>query len=385
VSAPAVQRPRRSSSRANGRRATTTPVLVRQLRNGVEESVHRGDIVEADASGELIRVLGDPDRVVTLRSTVKPFGAVALIEAGGIAAFDLQPAEIAILGSSHSGEDMHVRTLQGMFRKAGLSQTQLACGAEGMPLDALTAARLARDGERPSPIRHMCSGQHAASILLSRMRGWPLETYWQDDHPAQVDYRLAAARAFGTTPDRLPAAIDGCGVPTYAVTLREIARAYAFLANPAGIPATDPRSAVAPALTTIRDAMLENPEMVAGTRERIDTSLMKSLPERVVSKGGQEGLRAVAILADGRSEEARWGSAARRATGLVVKIDDGGGHERASWAATVEALAQADVLDGQPLRMLARYHRPTVLDPHGRTSAEAVAEFELAPVGELTR
>ena len=35
-----------------------------------------------------------------------------------------------------------------------------------MPLDALTAARLARDGEKAGPIRHMCSGQHAVSLLL---------------------------------------------------------------------------------------------------------------------------------------------------------------------------------------------------------------------------
>ena len=102
------------------RRDLATPILVRQLRNGIEESVHRGDIVEADASRRArSAVLGDPDRIVTLRSTVKPFGAVALIEAGGVAAFDLQPAEIAILASSHSGEDLHVRTLQGMFRRVG--------------------------------------------------------------------------------------------------------------------------------------------------------------------------------------------------------------------------------------------------------------------------
>jgi hypothetical protein len=41
------------------------------------------------------------------------------------------------------------------------------------------------------------------------------------------------------------------------------------------------------------------------------------------------------------------------------------------------------VLDGQALRVLARYHRPTILDPHGRVGAESIAEFELAPVGEL--
>ena len=101
------------------------PILARHLRNGIEESVHRGDIVETDIAGRIIRQLGDPDRLVTLRSTVKPFGALALIEAGGIAAFDLEPAEIAILASSHSGEDLHVRTLQAIFRRSGVSQFAL--------------------------------------------------------------------------------------------------------------------------------------------------------------------------------------------------------------------------------------------------------------------
>src|SRR5687767_10636333 len=211
------------------------PIVARQLRDGIEESVHRGDIVEADASGRIIRQLGDPDRLVTLRSTVKPFGVVALIEAGGIEAFDLEPAEIAIMASSHSGEDIHVRTLQAMFRRAGVSQALLACGNEGMPLDPLTAARLARDGERAGPVRHMCSGQHAVSLLLSRLKDWDLETYWQPTHPSQVAYRSAVARAYGTTPERLRTAIDGCGVETYAFRLREVAQAYALLADPAGI------------------------------------------------------------------------------------------------------------------------------------------------------
>jgi L-asparaginase II len=250
-----------------------------------------------------------------------------------------------------------------------------------MPLDPLTAARLARDGERPSPIRHMCSGQHAAAILLSRMRGWPLETYWQDDHPAQIDYRLAVARCLGTTPDRLTSAIDDCGIPTYAVPLRDVARAYALLADPSALPTSDPRATVVPALQIVRDAMLEHPEQVAGTRERLDTSLMKGAPN-VVSKGGQEGLRAIAIAAGRPGKTDRNGSASRRATGMAIKIEDGGGHDRALRAATVEALAQAGVIDGQPLRMLSRYHRPVVIDPHGRSTAEAVAEFQLAPVAE---
>jgi hypothetical protein len=43
------------------------------------------------------------------------------------------------------------------------------------------------------------------------------------------------------------------------------------------------------------------------------------------------------------------------------------------------------VLEGLALRSLGRYHRPITADPHGRPAAEAIAEFELAPVGELIR
>ena len=374
----AAPRPRTKAPRSTRRARVDTPVLVRQLRNGIEESVHRGDIVEADAAGRIIRQLGDPDRVVTLRSTVKPFGVVALIEAGGIEAFDLEPEEIAIMGSSHSGEDIHVRTLQALFRRAGVSQTHLACGAEGMPLDPLTAARLARDGEKAGPIRHMCSGQHAVTLLLARLRDWDLDTYWQASHPAQFAYRAAVARAYGTTSDRLRTAIDGCGVETYAFRLREVAQAYAMLADPSGIPVDDARSELAEPLTIVRDAMLANPDMIGGRHDRLDTSLMKAVPGRLISKAGMEALRGIAILGGPRT-----GTTASGPSGLAVKIEDGDGYDRGTWAASVEALRQAGVLDGQALRVLARYHRPPTLDPHGRVGAESVAEFELAPVGEL--
>jgi L-asparaginase II len=162
----------------------------------------------------------------------------------------------------------------------------------------------------------------------------------------------------------------------FAIPLREIARAYAFLGDPESVASTDPRAPVARHVRTVRDAMVAHPEMVAGTRDRLDTSLMKAVPGRLVVKGGAEGLEAAAILPGARGD----GSPA---SGLAVKIEDGGGYERGTWAATVEALAQVGVLDGQALRMLVRYHRPPSLDPRGAVVAEAAAEFVLAPVGEL--
>ena len=125
--------------------------------------------------------------------------------------------------------------------------------------------------------------------------------------------------------------------------------------------------------------MLANPEMVGGRHDRLDTSLMKAAPGRLVSKAGMEALRGLAILRRTAQRHARgrrlraWRSRSRTATASTA----------ATWAASVEALRQAALLDGGALRELARYHRPVTLDPHGRVAAEAIPEFELAPVGEL--
>ncbi len=358
-------------------RKQAPPIVVRQVRNGVEESVHRGDIVEVDVGGRMLRALGDPDHLVFLRSAVKPFGILALLEAGGVAEFELETPEIAIMAASHSGEDLHVRTLQAMFRRTGVSQTGLALGTDGVPIDALTATRLARDGERPGEIRHMCSGYHAAFLLLARHGGWNPDGYWLADHPAQQAARETVARAFATTPAKLVSGIDACGVPTYAFPLREIARGYAFLADPEAVASGDPRAPLAGSMRQVRDAMVAHPEMVGGTRDRLDTSVAKALPGRIAAKGGAEGLRCFAILPGPRAR----GDAP--ATGLALKVEDGGAADRATSAAAVEALAQAGVLDGQALRVLARYHRPIGSDPHGREAAEAIPSFELAPIGEL--
>jgi L-asparaginase II len=257
-------------------------------------------------------------------------------------------------------------------------QAVLTCGSDATPLDVLTAARLARDGERPSQLRHMCSGQHSVFVLLAKMGDWELETYWQPEHPAQTAYGEAVAAVFDVPPKDFRTGIDGCGVLTYGFPLREIAKAYAALADPSAIPEDDRRAGVARHLEVVRNAMVAHPELVGGTRDRLDTSLMKAAPGRVVSKSGSEALRGVGIL-----RGARGNGVEVPASGMAIKIEDGDGHDRGTWAASVEALRQAGALGGQALRVLARYHRPLSLDPHGRTGAEAIADFELAPVGEL--
>ncbi len=350
-------------------------MLVSQVRGGIVESRHRGSIVQVDVDGVVTRSLGDPNLMVNLRSAVKPFGLVALVEAGGIEEFSLSTDELALMAGSHSGEDLHVRTLLAVLRRSSISQSLLGCGASGAPLDLITAARLARDGEKPGPIRHMCSGQHTSILLLCRLKGWPGEEYWLPDHPVQRLYAETIARAFSTSAALLVTSIDACGVPTYAFPLKEVARAFALLADPASVRPADSRASLREPLTRIRDAMMAHPEMVAGSRGRLDTAVMKARPGKLVAKGGAEGLRGFALLPGANQHE--------RPSGLALKIEDGGGFDRASSAASIEALRQVGALGEAAVESLGEYARPRSLDPRGELVGEAIADFQLAPLGEL--
>ncbi|HSM33908.1 MAG TPA: asparaginase [Anaerolineae bacterium] len=356
------------------RRGAAPPLLVEVRRGQTVESRHRGHIVQVDDRGRIMHAVGAPSTEVMLRSTVKPFGVVALIESGAADDLALTPAELAIMCASHTGEDKHVRTLQAIFRRASVTQALLRCGTEGAPSDALTAARLARDGETPGAIRHGCSGFHAASILMSAYAGWSVEGYADPSHRSQVAVREAVARLFGRKLETLRTATDNCGVLTYEVTLLELARAYLLLADPEGPAADGAKSQSAPALRRVRDAMMGAPDMVGGTYDNLDTELMRRRPGRLVAKAGAEGMRAIGLVAHDDVG----------ASGIAIKIEDGDMARRAIKAASVETLAQIGVLDERDLRAMAAYHHPTVLAPGGGEAATALPRFELAAVGHAS-
>jgi L-asparaginase II len=349
-------------------------VLVEVRRGPFVESRHRGHVVQVDVHGKVQQGIGDPDYVTSLRSAVKPFAIAVLFDAGAVEEFRLTDQEIAVMAASHAGEDAHVRTVQGVLRRAGMSQNLLACGTE-TPHDPLTAARLAREGEAPGPVRHQCSGFHVASLLLARHAGWSLNDYWRPEHPAQVAAADIVAKVFGVKPSALVSAVDDCGVLTYAFPLASIASAYALLADPAGAADTARKPLIAP-LTRIRDAMMAVPDMVGGTRISTDTKLMKARPGRIVAKGGAEGLRGVGLLPGTRGADAP-------AAGVAIKIEDGDGYSRANRAVTVEALAQLGVLNADALERLNDLHRPPKRDPRGVEIASTVPGFQLAPLSEL--
>jgi L-asparaginase II len=315
------------------------------------------------AAGKAVASVGDPRGVTFIRSSAKPFQLAPFVASGRFDAYDFPaPTEaLAIMAASHAGEDRHARTVQALLRAGGLTREVLACGTH-RPLDRETAERLIRDGEPPSPLRHNCSGKHAGMALHAKAAGWPVESYWQPDHPVQ-QLALDTVAALADVPRaKVEVATDGCGVVTFAIPLHGLALAFARLADPSAV--SDP--ALRAALERIRDAMMAHPELVGGERRNLDTSLMRAAPGGLVSKGGAEGVQAIGIL----------GGEPR---GLAIKVEDGDAAHRARSVSTIAALKAIGVLVDEAVEgRLAEFAHPPVTDPRGDASGEVRAAFALA-------
>lgn len=354
------------------RRSATAvpPVLVEVTRGDRVESVHRGSICVLAPDGSPVAAVGDPHQFVFWRSSAKPFQLAPFVASGRFDEYGLGTEALAIMAASHSGEDRHVRLVQEILRRAGLTSSVLHNQVHA-PYDAITAQRLVRDGESPTVLRGNCSGKHAGMVLFAKAAGWPVDGYWEADHPVQRQ-ALETVSALSDVPiEEVAVAVDGCGVVTFGTPLSGLALAFARLADPAAV-ADPPLRA---ALTRIRDAMMSHPELVAGERRRIDTELMRAWPKRVVSKGGAEGVLAMGLPPGAVPRTAPFGE---RPMGIAAKIEDGNLARRAGDAVSVEVLRQLGLIDGAAPAAVLDLAEPPIVDPRGETSGAVRTAFRLA-------
>jgi L-asparaginase II len=345
------------------------PALVEVTRGTRVESVHRGIVAAVASDGSPIASVGDPEAFIFWRSSAKPFQLAPFVASGRFDEYELGPEAMAIMAASHSGEDRHVRLVQEILRRSGLTSGVLHNQVHA-PYDAETARRLVRDGEEPTVLRGNCSGKHAGMVLFARASGWPVEGYWKADHPVQR-MALETVSALSDVPiEDVATAVDGCGVVTFGTPLRGLATAFARLADPARV-ADPPLRA---ALGRIRDAMMAHPELVAGTRRRIDTALMRAFPGRVVSKGGAEGVLAMGLPPGALPAGAPFGEGP---IGLAAKIEDGNLGRRAGDAVSVEALRQLGLAADPLPRDLDPFVDPPIVDPRGEQTGEIRTVFAL--------
>jgi L-asparaginase II len=260
------------------------------VRSGFVESRHRGSVVVLDANGRTRVAVGDVAQPVFPRSSNKPMQAVAMVRAG-LSLPD--PADLAVVCASHSGEPRHVERVRSLLRRGGLTEADLGCPPD-LPLSEVARNAVLRNGGTPARVLMNCSGKHAGMLLTCVANGWSTEDYRSADHPVQRACVAAIADLAGEPVTAL--GVDGCGAVVAAISLTGLARG--FLACVSAEP-DDPARRVA-------DAMRAEPELVSGTG-REDALMMRAFPG-LLTKAGAEAMFAVA--APGRGA-------------LALKIDDG--------------------------------------------------------------
>ncbi|WP_224654266.1 asparaginase, partial [Escherichia coli] len=67
------------------------------------ESIHRGDIAIVNAQGEVISSVGDIEKVVFARSSMKPLQTIPIIETGAADHYRFDDGDLALACASHNG------------------------------------------------------------------------------------------------------------------------------------------------------------------------------------------------------------------------------------------------------------------------------------------
>ncbi|MFK0250890.1 asparaginase [Amycolatopsis azurea] len=302
--------------------------LVHLLRDGMVEGVHHGSAVVLAPDGRVLFSAGDIEAAFYPRSAAKPLQATAMARLG----IELSPAGFAVGAASHSGEEIHLAEALNTLVGAGLTAEDLRT-PEDLPFDPVERDAWIASGRAASRLAHNCSGKHAAMLATCRLHGWSTKDYLDPGHPLQ---RAIAGCVEDLTGQRIPkVAVDGCGAPLFAVSLRGLASAIGKIAAAS---AGTPESLVA-------EGIRKHPELVAGTRRDV-TALMRAVPG-LIAKDGFEAVQ-VAALPDG--------------TAIAIKIADGGDRARRPVLAAALALCgvEQDALEPTPgLRVtgaLAEHH-----------------------------
>ena len=337
----------RSAPSAEDAEASSNPLSVAVTRGPIVESRHRAAFSVVDAEGRVVMKAGDPERPVYPRSAIKPLQALALLESGAAEAFDLGDREIALACASHGGEARHVETVAAWLARIGCSVADLECGAH-LPSTEAAMIALLRSGQDATALHNNCSGKHSGFLSVARHLDYPTAGYIKFEHPVQQRILGILEQMTGCELGHVPRGIDGCGIPTLAVPIGNLALAMARLADPSDQPETRQKAAA-----RIRKAMAAEPFMVAGTG-RFCTRVMEVTGEKALIKTGAEGVYCAALPTLG--------------LGVTLKVDDGA--SRAAEVLMGEILLRLGILDEDQATRLRGTLRPPVLNRAGLTVGE---------------
>jgi len=225
------------------------------------ESRHRVHAARVDGGGRLAEERGDADLVTFMRSAAKPIQALVLVRSHE----DLADEDVAIAAASHHARAEQLAAVRELLMRAGATEDDLECG----PVNG-------------SRLEHNCSGKHAGFLCACAAHGWPFADYRLLEHPLQREVFAAVREAAAFGSEMIPIAVDGCGVPTFGLSLERMAGSFGRLV----------RNELEGAERVV-SAMKAHPALVEGPGSAA-TEIMQAVPG-AVAKGGAEGVLCIGL------------------------------------------------------------------------------------------
>ena len=317
------------------------PIAV-STRGGYPENVFYGSVAVVDRSGKLIASVGDVDAPIFTRSALKPLQALPLLANLRFAEYGLTAKEIALLCSSHNGEAIHAETAERLLAKIGLTDADLQCGNHA-PYWYKWNNQRPEEGKRWSSYFHNCSGKHSGMLLQAKLLAASTKTYLEPENAVQQLILEAVAYATGAAnPAAMPWGTDGCSAPNFAVPLKGLAHAFAWLSRSED----DARYGSAP--RKLFEAMAAHPEMVSG-EGRNDLALATAGRGDWATKVGADGVQTLASRS--------------RGIGIAAKLSNGNGE--ALMVAFCAVLEQLNMLDASARDILAPWAGQSIKSVRG--------------------
>ena len=255
-------------------------VLLEVVRNDLVESIHSGHLLILDSDGREVLALGELDQLIYPRSAIKSLQASAMQRAG----LKLNEQQIALACASHAGSDAHLEVVRSTLASVGLDESALQ-NTPDKPLGALERAAWVGP---PSSLAANCSGKHAAMVATCKTNNWDLTSYKEPSHLLQLTIANEFEILSGEQITHV--AVDGCGAPLFALTLRGLARAMRSLALSAD-----------PIHKAVIRSCINNPVLVSGIN-RLPTLLMQKVDGLFV----KDGAESVMVMATSTGEVIVW-------------------------------------------------------------------------------
>jgi L-asparaginase II len=228
----------------------------------------------------------------------------------------LRDEHFALFMASHSADAGHLKALQEIIEICALDESQLLC-PPARPLDATTRALMKEKGEKPQRRYHNCSGKHSGYLAAVKAQAGIMGNYLLEGEAHHHRLKEILALLTGRSSSSFTATTDGCQLPNYALSAREMSLAYMTLLNRETLPAAAQDSDLFEGYEQLGSLMLAYPQMISGLG-RLDYKIMArevfADAPPMVAKEGADGLLGIGVAA---SEKYPQG------VGIAIKLSSG--------------------------------------------------------------